>query len=543
MKKIKLIPSLILLALCIAILGIGIYAAAPAGNTITGTVTITAASAEVEVSVYQDDYNPLSPATNRQSTAVTRAGSSDLSMGAIALDASSAESIYDVPLKEVIIVVKNHSFSSDGQGMFFWKSTTEGAANNTLDVDGNGSVLVGDILYGHHKYDENDDGNALTTEETDVIDVEYEFYKHLPAATDVNSNGVWDEGTDTAGVETIRFYIRLDKLVEDDVDIDLDVKLYIEKYIPNYSSSQTGFVKIGVGDLTEGDIPGDYDTGVTHLTLPYGITSISGRRRMGQSRNFLGMDETDGCALATVGLPGSITDMGDYTFYYCSMLTGVFIPNSVTEIGDYAFEDCIGLTSAKISSSITSIGSSIFRDCAGLESISIDSNNATYDSRNNCNAIITTSSNSLLSGCKNTIIPSGVTSIGGSAFDGCTGLISIDIPSGVTSIGESAFSGCTALISIDIPSGVTVIADYAFYGCSSLSSVTIPSSVTGGISNECDPFGVCSSLTTIIFNGTLSYAYTLPTKSGHHWEFNGSTVTTIATGAAAQGTYTRVANS
>ena len=71
-----------------------------------------------------------------------------------------------------------------------------------------------------------------------------------------------------------------------------------------------------------------------------------------------------------------------------------------------------------------------------------------------------------------------VTSIGSSAFYGCSSLQSITIPSSVTSIGSNTFSGCTSLQSITIPSSVTSIGDSAFGGCSSLQSITIPENVT-----------------------------------------------------------------
>ena len=61
------------------------------------------------------------------------------------------------------------------------------------------------------------------------------------------------------------------------------------------------------------------------------------------------------------------------------------------------------------------------------------------------------------------VISDGVTNIGSSAFDGCTGLTSITIPDSVTSIGSEAFSGCTGLTSITIPDGVTNIGEDAFY--------------------------------------------------------------------------------
>ena len=75
-------------------------------------------------------------------------------------------------------------------------------------------------------------------------------------------------------------------------------------------------------------------------------------------------------------------------------------------------------------------------------------------------------------------IPEGVTTIGDSAFSGCTNLASITIPDGVTTIGNSAFSSCTNLASITIPDGVTTIGIAAFSGCTSLASVTIPEGVT-----------------------------------------------------------------
>ena len=116
-----------------------------------------------------------------------------------------------------------------------------------------------------------------------------------------------------------------------------------------------------------------------------------------------------------------------------------------------------------------------FAGCS-LETIAVSSGNAAYYSDGNC--IIEKATKKLIVGCKNSVIPNGVTSIGEYAFQFCTGLTSITIPDSVTSIGDGAFSGCTGLTSVIIGNGVTNIGEYAFYGCKGLTSITIPARVT-----------------------------------------------------------------
>ena len=108
-----------------------------------------------------------------------------------------------------------------------------------------------------------------------------------------------------------------------------------------------------------------------------------------------------------------------------------------------------------------------------------------YDSRNNCNAIIEMSSNTLIAGCKNTTIPESVTSIGEHAFYGCSSLTFITIPESVTSIGNRAFYGCSGLTSVTIPESVTSIGNYAFSDCyftydSFVNNSSLSSSTTWG---------------------------------------------------------------
>ena len=202
-------------------------------------------------------------------------------------------------------------------------------------------------------------------------------------------------------------------------------------------------------------------------------------------------------------IPNSVDSIGQGAFQICYGFDGdLVIGNSVSIIGDYAFNSCDGLHGVlNIPSNVTSIGPSTFRYCA-FGGMTVDPANPVFDSRDNCNAIIVTSTNELLTGCANTVIPNTVTSIGENAFCGLTGLTSITIPESVTSIGAGAFSFCFNLTGdLTIPNSVETIGAGAFMQCQSLNgTLTIGESVQfiGDYAfRQCSGFTKAVSLATV----------------------------------------------
>lgn len=273
----------------------------------------------------------------------------------------------------------------------------------------------------------------------------------------------------------------------------------------------TGLTNIILGNniTSIGDRAFESCTGMTSVTIPNSVTNIGNsafRGCTGLTDIIIGNNVTsiggrafEGCiGMTSITIPNRITNISDFTFRGCTGMTSIIIPNSVINIGNSAFESCTGLTDINIGNSVTRIGKQAFEGCCRMTSITIpksltsigkwafrkcdelikivvEQENPNYDSRNNCNAIIKTRTNELIVGCRSTIIPQNVTSIGVSAFEDCTGLTSITIPGSVTNIGVWAFSGCNGLESVTIPSSVEDIWNDAFYNCTSLTSVTLKS--------------------------------------------------------------------
>ena len=200
---------------------------------------------------------------------------------------------------------------------------------------------------------------------------------------------------------------------------------------------------------------------------------------------------------------------GGYEFYIksfaaanCPKLKNVDLVG-VSEIGDVAFAGA-ALESIRIWWGIEKIGNQIFMGCKNLTEIKVDENNEYYDSRDNCNAIVETKTNTLIMGCNASTIPSTVTTIGRFAFQDCENLAVEHLPTSVVKVGANSFDGTPlcpytstpqegafyidhilyryytsnpeTATALTVKEGTLGIAEYACAGLK-LSSLTLPSSL------------------------------------------------------------------
>lgn len=233
---------------------------------------------------------------------------------------------------------------------------------------------------------------------------------------------------------------------------------------------------------TEAIIQEAYDTDVSdeHLlnvwTDDYGVKYSSDKKRLLEvPKNLIVYSIRKGTKVIC-----------DNAFNECELIKQIVIPETVSSIGNSAFFGCKDLSVIIIPESVNMIGSQVFTECCSLMSIIVEENNTYFDSRNNCNAIIDTRSNTLIEGCSSSLIPNSVVKIGDGAFAGRS-LTSISIPDSVVEIGNNSFEACEGLTSVIIPNSVKKIGNLAFRGCTNLVTIKIPNSVKligDGISNN-----------------------------------------------------------
>lgn len=189
--------------------------------------------------------------------------------------------------------------------------------------------------------------------------------------------------------------------------------------------------------------------------------------------------------LESITIPTAVTTIGDYAFTN-TRINNLTIPNNVTSIGQAAFANsfnldnltlstklqtiaeggfasCANMQSLSIPATVTSIGKDAFRTCTGLKAITVASGNTYYDSRENCNSLIDSTTNTLIIGTNNTkVVPSTVKTIGEMAFAFNHLLYEIKISEGVTTIKPNAFYNAYYLQQTILPETLTTIGTGAF---------------------------------------------------------------------------------
>ena len=250
------------------------------------------------------------------------------------------------------------------------------------------------------------------------------------------------------------------------------------------------------------------NTGLVTVTLGEGITAIPAHTFNSSSKlkniNFpascttIGNYAFSGCGFESLEFPGTITAIGDGAFASCSQLTTLVI--NVPAIGAETFSYCTAMQSLKIGKDVASIGDKAFARCGALNEIEVAADNSAYDSRENCNALIHTATNTIITGSNATTIPASVTAIGEAAFGYCR-FATITIPDNVATIGASAFYGCGSLEAVVLPAGLTRIEEATFGNCYNLAGVTIPDGVTFVGK---DAFKSCSALTAITLPASIT---------------------------------------
>lgn len=149
---------------------------------------------------------------------------------------------------------------------------------------------------------------------------------------------------------------------------------------------------------------------------------------------------------------------------------------SVDSIAGFAFQNS-SITSLYIPASVYSIENAITYGCNNLTSIVVDAANVTYDSRNDCNAIIRKNSSTMIAACVNTVIPSTVSGLGFDCFAALDGLTEIDVPESVRSLSWQVFMDCSNLKKVTFHEGLETLNPNIFMGCTSLETLTLPSTV------------------------------------------------------------------
>lgn len=257
------------------------------------------------------------------------------------------------------------------------------------------------------------------------------------------------------------------------------------------------------------------NTNLTKITIPGSIKNIPDNSFYYctnlEEVNFndglltIGLSSFDHCSkLTKVAFPSTLTTIGKYAFDYCSSLYQIFIPKSVTTINQYAFR-YLGsypyacLEHQEIPSGWSSDWASSVTYYLGSIKI-VDDENYTYVYRSLYGDLTATvlRLKESVSTLQNYTFPTQIEDatdvrVAPNLFMNNKYIRNIDL-TGVTRVGSSAFESCSNLQSVTFSNALNLIGSYAFRYCSSLTRLELPNSLT---EIQSYAFYSCSGLTYI----------------------------------------------
>lgn len=184
--------------------------------------------------------------------------------------------------------------------------------------------------------------------------------------------------------------------------------------------------------------------------------------------NNISIIETEvfyGCYnLKKVNLPSNIKVISESLFCKCNNIESIEIPETVTTIEDYAFAYCYKLQKIFIPKNVKCISRRVFVHCNNLKTVEVSEDNLIYDSRDSCNAIIESKTNSLKHGFVTTKIPYSVTKIKSYSFY-YINVSHITFPDSILEIEHHALFNCSSLQSIIVPTTIKILANDFFANC------------------------------------------------------------------------------
>ena len=406
MKRFRLLPSVLMLVLCIGVLAVGIYAAAPMANNVTGTISVKSSGAEVTLEAWFEGDDSTYQKREKVRTM------QEFTFSAISIDFSNAKYLSDVPRQKLRIKITNHSGKELGAYFFDETSATEiptqASHDNILREDEFTSTIGG--------------------VETTVVGVDLTSYAHIGVAS-TDSSVITDEAT-------LSIYFTPEAWAEEDASFTFNYKLVIEEYKPNVTTTA-----IPTSSTTDGEA-----TRASNFIKLSSTVNGSARASITRATGFESMTSED----LIVVVPNNVTMLGFMSFSGCSSLSALTLPNSLEVFEDDdvggQFTSCSNLIMVQIPEKVKNLYHQTFMGCTKLSIVDINHEFSIIGLMGGCFASCT----SLL----RVDFMEKIINIGKFTFRNCS-MEKIIISANLNEVAYSIFEGCDNLKEIVIKQRTT----------------------------------------------------------------------------------------